>query len=395
MISQLSAKVQLELGVRATIEAILRSVVDLFSARRIVLVLKDADAGRSFRWEVLETLTGRSSTAGFSELPASEAEEYFLFGPRQGWSAMKLRGSGTGEPLRCLVLEEAGKWTCDLPGSCPENFHIGHDFGALLGVTFTFGKEWTGRLFVMDPGGTADVESELRLLDSLVHGVGLAVHSQYLLRRLRSRVRAAERASVARELHDGVIQSLLAVDMQLTALRRSTLTDPGPTIERAQQVVRREIVNMRELMDRIRPVELCSSELVDTLAEIVDRFRRETIISASFLAEAQEVTLPPRVCSELVRILQEALFNIRRHSLATKVLVKLVRCDGFCKLVIEDDGRGFEFSGRFSQPELEAIRKGPRVIQERVRSIGGQLVIDSTPERGARLEISLPQESYG
>jgi two-component system, NarL family, sensor histidine kinase DegS len=219
------------------------------------------------------------------------------------------------------------------------------------------------------------------------------MHNQYLVRLLSSRVRAAERGRIARELHDGVIQSLLAVDMRLEALRSTSVTDPARTTEelaQAQEVVRSEILSMRELMDRLRPIELSSQELLATLAEIVERFRRETGISARFLSDAQNVTLRPRVCSELVRILQEALFNVRRHSHANNVVVRLVREDGHCKLVVEDDGRGFDFSGRFSHSELEAIHKGPRTIKERVRSIGGRLVIDSTPGVGARLDVSLP-----
>jgi signal transduction histidine kinase len=60
--------------------------------------------------------------------------------------------------------------------------------------------------------------------------------------------------------------------------------------------------------------------------------------------------------------------------------------------VVDDDGRGFDFSGRLSQEELDAARKGPVIIKERVRAIGGELSIESAPGRGARLEITFPHE---
>jgi signal transduction histidine kinase len=65
--------------------------------------------------------------------------------------------------------------------------------------------------------------------------------------------------------------------------------------------------------------------------------------------------------------------------------------DSNWRISIEDDGGGFAFSGRLSLPELEAQRKGPLVIQERVHLIGGQLTIESSPGRGSRLEISVPK----
>ena len=62
------------------------------------------------------------------------------------------------------------------------------------------------------------------------------------------------------------------------------------------------------------------------------------------------------------------------------------------RLVIEDDGKGFPFSGRLSQVELDALGKGPLVIKERVRVIAGELTIESNPGQGSRLEISVPQK---
>ena len=60
-------------------------------------------------------------------------------------------------------------------------------------------------------------------------------------------------------------------------------------------------------------------------------------------------------------------------------------------MTIEDDGRGFEFSGRLSQLELERIRRGPMIIKQRVRAIGAELTVESRPGQGARLEIRVPQ----
>jgi signal transduction histidine kinase len=388
---------QSEVGIRNTIGAMLGAIVDLFGARRVVLVMMEAKGGPSFLWETRGTVAGHPGKVEFSQLPASEAQKYFLAGLGRGWNAIQLRRSPTGSLLHCLLLEQAGERTCDVPSSCVEEFASLNDFRSLLGVACSFGK-WSGRLLVLDPSGTSAGESELQFLQALVWEVGPAVHSQYLLMRLRSRVRKAERARVARELHDGVVQSLVAVEMRLAALRLTTQTDPDEvikTVAQAQQVIRHEILAVRELMEQIKPVELSSKELLSCLAETVDRFHRDTAIPASFVSDFEQVTLAPRVCSELVRIAQEALFNVRKHSLASSVLVRLARAEGHCKLVIEDDGRGFEFSGRLSQAQLEATRKGPRVIKERVRSIGGELVIDSMPGHGARLEISIPQEQYG
>jgi len=87
--------------------------------------------------------------------------------------------------------------------------------------------------------------------------------------------------------------------------------------------------------------------------------------------------------------------NVRKHSGARHVLVRFAAQDGTWRLVIDDDGHGFDFSGRLSQAELDAARKGPLVIKERVRSIGGELAIESHPGQGTRLEITLPQKGHG
>ncbi|MDP2734650.1 MAG: hypothetical protein Q8P12_00410, partial [bacterium] len=83
---------------------------------------------------------------------------------------------------------------------------------------------------------------------------------------------------------------------------------------------------------------------------------------------------------------------VRRHSGAQNVIVGLNSQDGQWKLTVDDDGRGFPFAGHLSQAELDKARRGPVVIKERVRSVGGELTVDSIPGRGARLEITIPED---
>ena len=64
------------------------------------------------------------------------------------------------------------------------------------------------------------------------------------------------------------------------------------------------------------------------------------------------------------------------------------------ELVIDDDGQGFPFSGRLTLDQLDHTRRGPVVIKERVRAIGGQLTIDSNPEHGARLTVTIPRRRH-
>ncbi len=158
-------------------------------------------------------------------------------------------------------------------------------------------------------------------------------------------------------------------------------------------MLRNEVLNLRELMQQMKPVELDPHHLLDYMADLVDRFRRDTGISARFISDLPDVDLPRRTGREVARILQEALVNVRKHSGAEHVMVSFRLEEGFWKLVVEDDGRGFGFTGRLTEDELSSPRFGPAVIKERVHAIGGQLTIDSDPGRGSRVEISIPQKT--
>lgn len=270
-----------------------------------------------------------------------------------------------------------------------------HSFNRIVGVSFSSGPDLSGRIFFLEAELSANAEEDLRFLLDLVRQIGPAVYNVYLVRRLRRRAGALERARLIRELHDGAVQSLIGVEMQMDVLRRtySVAAPLAVELERIQKLLREEVLKLRELMQEMKSADIDSRKLPSFLHDAVDRFQRETGIRARFVMDDQELVLPQPVCRELARITQEALVNVRKHSNASHVLVQLLESKGSWELIIEDDGAGFPFNGRLTQPELESSAYAPAVIRERVRLIEGHLTIESRPGRGSRVEVRVAQNS--
>jgi signal transduction histidine kinase len=266
---------------------------------------------------------------------------------------------------------------------------VHHDFKQMMSVSFSSGPDLSGRILFLDPELSSSVEEDLLFLQDLVRQIGPAVYNVYLVRRLRKRAGALERARLVRELHDGAVQSLIGVEMQMDVLRRTYPVGVPLSLEleRIQQLLREEVLKLRELMQEMKSADIDARRLPTFLHDAVDRFQRETGIRARFVMDDQELVLPQPVARELARITQEALVNVRKHSGAAHVMVQLLESNGSWELIVEDDGAGFPFTGRISHPELETTPHVPAIIRERVRIIEGQLTIDSRPGRGSRVEV--------
>ncbi len=391
-IARTIARVQAETGVLGALRAAFDEVLFLFAARRAVLSMREISTGRAFLWEVRRDHPSQELNLVLSELDRARHEQYVFDAPGEVWHVFR-------RPRRDVLfdlfaLDEEGTWRKHAAWTPPEAFLQARSFRSLLGAAINLGNEWSGCLLMFEPELVPTRDAAVHFFQTLCHQVTPAIYSRYLTRRLRSRAGAVERARVARELHDGVIQTLIGLEMEVDVLRRQANASPqrlAQDLSRAQGILHQEVLNLRELMLQMRPVDLTPKQLLDFLADAVERFRRDTGISARFVTLLPEVSLLPRVSNELARTVQEALVNVRKHSGARNVLVRFEAKDGYWKLLVDDDGRGFDFSGRLTHAELEAERKGPTIIMERVRSIGGELTVESTPGRGARLEIRVPQ----
>ena len=390
VITRVLSSTRVEAGLTGTMQQILGEMMSIYGARRVLSASQESNSYRVFLAEMGRGADGGLGDVRWRESAPENVGAYLFETPAEAIYAERI-----AEDISAVFLDREGhrlRDGKDIDGKFLEPLARTESFESVVSVAFLFGKEWSGRVFLFDPTRMGVPEEELRFLQEFAQQVGPAIYNVYLMRRLRERAGAVERARFARELHDGAIQSLIAVEMQLDVLRRQSGQAPVVTSEltRIQKLLREEVLKLRELMQAMKSFEVNSDRLLGFISDTVERFRRETGVAAQFVCELQRVDLPQKVCRELARIVQESLVNVRKHSGARNVLVRLAFRGGNLRLTVEDDGRGFPFSGKMSEAELETTGKGPAVIRERVRLLEGELTIESNPGHGARLEVRIP-----
>ena len=385
-LTSVSSKARFELGLKATLRSVLHEIVQLFRAQQAVLAFEDA-AG-AFLWKAGPESTAEGLVLTWRALDTSERSRYFFSLPAD---TLRLSRTRSGRGYDFVSDEDP---PVPRPSAVPTSFSSEHPFRTALVNSLTVEPAVSARLFLFEPHPGLGRKGEVRFLRDLTRYVGPVVYNVYLLRRLRSRAAADERARVARDLHDGVIQSLHAIAFRLYALRVSAPRFPQDVPNELldiQQLVQREVSNLRQLIQQLKPVDFDPNRFVEWLSTVIDQYRQDTGIGVRFISDVRELVLPVEIAREVGHIVREALVNVARHSGAEHVVVRLSPEKRAWKLSIDDDGKGFQFVGRFSLAQLENNRHGPTVIKERVKAMGGELTIDSRPGRGARLEIIFPQ----
>ena len=386
-----------DLGLDGSIASIGRALATTFAADSVSIAVRDLETQRSAVWHVAGGAgDGEQLSVRRVDLHPEQHAGWLFEDWGRVWQA-------SSEPDRdnttVVRVTEPDAWRLKRERvRLPNAFLDGRSFTRVSAVNMGLENEWHARAYLFEPGDRTGLERQLHFLEELADHVTPGLTNVFLVRRLRARAGAAERARVARELHDGAIQALFGIEMKIEAMRRESHRTPSEVeseLGEIQELLRREVLALRELMHALRPPELDSSEqLPDVLAAVVERFRRDTGISARFIPAGRRILLSPAKAVEIVRIVQEALVNVRKHSQARNVLVRLSGDRGKYTLVIEDDGRGFAFEGQLSASELHERRIGPAMIKERARIAGAELAVDSTPGAGARLELTFNEEVH-
>lgn len=227
------------------------------------------------------------------------------------------------------------------------------------------------------------------LLDRLSSASRQALHYRIEAQRARE----AERERIAADFHDGPLQSFISVQMRLEILRKMLAKKPETGMEELtnlQQVVTRQVAEVRTFVRGMRPVEVEGAGLASALRQTVGFFQKDCGVTATFKAGAEAMHDDLEASLDIVQIVREALNNVHKHSSASRVAVSLDRDNGHLALEVEDDGTGFPFTGEFSLDEMELLRMGPESIKRRVRSLNGDLKVISRPGLGSTLRIRVP-----
>lgn len=207
-----------------------------------------------------------------------------------------------------------------------------------------------------------------------------------------------ERQRISYELHDEMGQVLAAVTFGLAAVERALPADSSAAIHNEladiSDLVEQLIRQVRELSLELRPSMLQDLGLASALRWYIGHYARRTEADVELQLMGMEERISSDVETAVYRIVQEGLTNVARHAQADHVRVQLSRVDGMVRLVIEDDGCGFEAD---SMPAIGSGTSGVGLVgmRERVAMLGGQFSLRSAPGEGAciRIEIPLGDES--
>lgn len=245
------------------------------------------------------------------------------------------------------------------------------------------GGLWAGR-FTPEPFTTADLIGLERLADQAV----IAIEHALMAARLQSLAVTEERGRIAREMHDGLAQVLGFLSLETQTLevlvRQGNCEAALAELEQARKRINEAQANVRENILSLRTTLAGEVGLMPALRQYVEEFGVQTGIDARLVSEVEEaLPLSPIAETQLVRIVQEALANVRKHAQAHHAQVRLAARSGCLCVTVADDGIGFDG---------QAVRShfGLQTMRERAQSVGGGLTIASQPGEGTQVELWLP-----
>ncbi len=234
-------------------------------------------------------------------------------------------------------------------------------------------------------------QRQIALLQAITGQVALVVQNADLMAELEYKTLIQERVRLAREIHDGLAQTLGLLKLQAAQLRgylaRNELERARQHLDLFYATLTEAYQDARQAIDglRISPAE---SGLTQWIEQTLTEFQEVSGLPVELRSAPIQASLPPEVHAQLIRILQEALSNVRKHARAKQVWVACQETASDLVLEVRDDGDGFS-------PEdlAQASKHGLQGMQERAELIGAALEIISHPGQGAVVRLCLPLSS--
>jgi len=269
---------------------------------------------------------------------------------------------------------------------------------AVLGLR-VHGKNKEGYLFAFNkPRMTSD---DLVLGEIVAHEAVTRFDHFSMLKQLQEAAAKEERIRLARDLHDGLLQSLTGAALQLERAHRLIEVDPKTAQQCLLEIQRLITAEQRDLRSSIQELKTTStslsgmdSNLTNRLEDLAERIKRQWGLRVEMNLNHLKSRIQGALAHEIYFIVHESLINSARHAKASAVRAEITIEDDSVRIMVADNGQGFPFRGRYDHAALMEMNLGPFTLKERIASLGGSLAIDSSGS-GARMEITVPLTEMG
>jgi signal transduction histidine kinase len=371
------------------LDAVLRRVVE--SARRVV----------GARYAALGVLA-----------PDHESLSRFIWSGFDDATAMNIGQLPSGRGLLGKLITDPRALRVEHIGGHPASsgFPAGHPpMETFLGVPVSLGDRVFGNLYLTDREGGPFTEEDERIAITLAAQAAVAIANARAAADERARltesaalqaahqreqaaadghrgaIRAqeAERARVARELHDETGQVLTAVALELRALDGHLDAAGRDRLAGVRRTLASASESLRDLAIGLRPSGLAEHGLESALERQADRLRAGGGTNVEIAMAGLPPDLPEEVEIAVFRVVQEALTNVQRHAHARNVGVLVTTKGDRIRVLVEDDGVGFT-------PADPTDRLGLTGMRERIALIGGEVTVESSPGKGAVIVVEIP-----
>lgn len=234
---------------------------------------------------------------------------------------------------------------------------------------------------------------EIALAQAIGNMLGLVIRNAQLYKRSKLLATMEERARLSREIHDGAAQSLGALQLKASQLEDSLeggqVDESRHHLTELQNMISRAYRDLREAMFGLRALAEPGTDIVTAFREYLAHYRAQYGLDVRLEAsEDERATLDGETQAQVMRIVQQALSNVRRHAGTDRASLRIERESDVIRIYIEDEGQGFDLG--LLKAADDGRHLGLSTMRERAESVGGTLAVDSQPGQGTTVVLQLP-----
>jgi signal transduction histidine kinase len=367
----------------AALDAAVRGIAGVLSVQRVLQLIVDR----------VRELVGAQYAALGVVGPLGIIESFITSGMSEEQVA-KIGHLPEGRGLLGLIVRENRSLRIDDIATDPRRygFPAHHpEMHAFLGVPVWSKGLSIGNLYLTNKrGGQSFSENDQRLVEMFALHAAIAIENARLHEEVERLAIVDERQRIGRDLHDSIIQSLYAVGLSLEDLPELMAENRDEANERLDaniDAIHQTIRDIRNFILNLSPEMLDEADLATSVESLAAEFRLNTMIDLDVDVSEGLAELSAASAAHLLAMTREGLSNIARHSHATRASLELKQVDSTLRLIIGDNGRGFD---------VEAARgtqhRGLANLRSRAEAMGGSLSVHSEPSAGTRLVVSLPAD---